>query len=645
MRMKQYPEEKRQILAERNVDDVADFFQEIKGQVAQSLYQIIPRPKGFRTKGQLRPEAQRSILKRFISSCKKEKEISNSCSVVWKQFADIFVLWVKSRSELFKVLEGFSNEEDFNEDNEHIDSPNSELDYQCFNILLEASHNSRIDRETIQRFYDYGYFNEDKKIQTIIDKAVPYEGIKRKQKIAELPDRVEELSQIVNTLISRVSAMESSNEANQDLDQRIAEAIAPFESRLIESKASFRKSSHQLKQAIYSQLSKVEDSVKSLETQLAEGEFVDSTRQEIGQLIQCIQESNQSHGDRFDGLDKRIAEIKTERDKQSQLTKAPRLAYQAVCIGDRFDSQLSEDNEHYSDEDDYLWNFTHCLRRFGVTNSGEIGDEMAAAIHVALKTFPALAFNDTRVFRVWQLMCGNHCHITEIGVEMGWLGLQDWFPELFSHECFGEKLRRIDLEISIRRMLEIGDMPWAIHFSNCDRSFPESYLPRFLDWIGELSDGEIRIFLTSCSGMNRCRTTQDAYARVACLPAPERPEPIEARNLQPGDIVTRHEWKSWCQPNHTTHQVEFLNQLQEAIENTGVQIPIVLLREIQRYLGLSHGLLAPSRALDWALTLRLLPWIAYHREAIDAMQNLMNQENRELPHFQKELLQAREESE
>ena len=203
----------------------------------------------------------------------------------------------------------------------------------------------------------------------------------------------------------------------------------------------------------------------------------------------------------------------------------------------------------------------------------------------------------------------------------------------------------MDLDISIRRMLEIGDMPWAIHMGNCDRSFPESYLPRFLDWINEFSVGEIRIFLTRCSGVNRCEATQDVYERVACLLAPEKPEPIEARNLQPREIVTRHEWKSWCQPNHVVHQVEFLNQLQETIENTGAQIPIIILREIQRYLGISHGLLAPSRSLDWALTLRLLPWIAYHRELIDAMRNLMDQENCELPHFQKELLQAKEENE
>ena len=119
---------------------------------------------------------------------------------------------------------------------------------------------------------------------------------------------------------------------------------------------------------------------------------------------------------------------------------------------------------------------------------------------------------------------------------------------------------------------------------------------------------------------------------------------IEARNLQPSDIVTRHEWKSWCQPNHAVRQVGFLNQLHTAIESTGTQIPLLLLREIQRYVQLSHGILSPTKALDWALTIRLLPWIAYRQEIVETVQNLMNQESRELPHFQKELSQASEES-
>ena len=130
------------------------------------------------------------------------------------------------------------------------------------------------------------------------------------------------------------------------------------------------------------------------------------------------------------------------------------------------------------------------------------------------------------------------------------------------------------------------------------------------------------MFLTRCSGMNRCETNQDVYARVACLPKPQEPEPIEAQNLRPSDVITRSEWEFWCSLNPDTKPLskrypEFLNRLQSEIENVGVQIPRELLQEIQHYLRLSHDILAASKSLDWALTLRLLPWIGNRRELID----------------------------
>ena len=644
MEAKPYPEEKRRNLIKRSSEDFIAFLDEVTEPEGRQFIQqnLLPiKVKGFRP-GHALPTL---TVPRLINRLRKEQELTNLDSVIWDKFKNAWIAWVESHHQLNDILLEFDNGKDFDDTPNCVAPPNSELDIQCFNILLEASRNNQVDQETIRRFYEFGYFLPSDEIEALIEKALPRAKIEQERRIAALPNRVDKLSETVDSLNSRLSDIESTDESAQEFDEQITEAKNSFERQLSETEANFNKRVRQFKQTGNSRLTKVEDSVKSIKTQITDAEYLNGIKQEIAELDQDTKESIALFGDRLDSLGKKIDAVGSEREEQHRMTNAPRIANQAVRIGERYDFQLSEDNDRYSDEDDYLRNFTHCLRKFGVTNSGEIGDEMAAAIHIALKAFPALEINDTRIFKVWQLMCGNHCHITEIGVEMGWLGLQDWFPELFSQECFGEQLRQIDLEISIRKMLEIGDMPWVIHFSNCDRSYPEIYLPRFLDWIGEFSDGEIRIFLTRCSGVNRCEATQDAYERVARLLAPEKPEPIEARNLQPRDIVTRQEWKSWCQPNYAVYQVEFLNRLQEAIEDTGVQVPIVLLREIQRYLGLSHDLLAPSRALDWALTLRLLPWIAYDRELIDAMQDLMDQENRQLPHFQKELLQAREENE
>ena len=185
--------------------------------------------------------------------------------------------------------------------------------------------------------------------------------------------------------------------------------------------------------------------------------------------------------------------------------------------------------------------------------------------------------------------------------------------------------------------------------NNCDRSFPESYLPRFLDWINDFSGGAVRIFLTRSSGINRCEMNQDVYVRVARLSKPQGPEPIEVHNLRSSSlIVTQSEWESWCQPSADVNpqhnsQLTFLDRLRAKVEYMGSQIPIGLLRDIQRYLQLSHDILAASKSLDWALTLRLLPWIGNRRELIHTVHNLINQENSELPRFQEGLVQASEE--
>ena len=646
MEAKPYPEEKRRILIERNVKDFVAFLEEITDQTGKQFIReklLQSQVPGFRKERV--PLTQ--IVPRLISKLKKEQELTNSNSVSWNKFKNVWEYWVGSHYKLNTLLLEFNNEADFDENHKCIALPNSELDIQCFKTLLEASRNNQIDQETIRRFYEYGYFLPSDEIEALIEKALPQAEIEQQRRLAALPDEVNKLSEAIDSLDSRISAIESTDETAQKLDQRIAEVIKSFELQLSETKSSFNKTVGQLRQSINSRLSEVEESVKSLETQLSDAEFVNNMKQKIARLDQRIQESVKSFRVRLNGTDRAIAEIRTEREEQHQTTNAPRIAHQAIQIGERYDTQLRAENERYSDQDDYLSNFGFCcLRRFSVTDS----EEMSAAIHVALKAFPALEVADTRIIEVWRLVCGNHLHVTKIDVEMGWLGLQDWFPKLFSQECFGEQLRRIDLDISIRKMLEMGDMPWAIHFSNCDRSFPEGYLPRFLDWIGDFSEGAIRVFLTRCSGMNRCETNQDVYARVACLPKPQGPEPIEARNLKPSDVVTQSEWESWCRPNPDANRLleeyrKFLNQLQSEIENIGVQIPMPLLREIQHYLRLSHGILAASKTLDWALTLRLLPWIGNRRELIDTVQHLIHQENPELPHFQNGLLQAREENE
>ena len=150
-------------------------------------------------------------------------------------------------------------------------------------------------------------------------------------------------------------------------------------------------------------------------------------------LDQGIQESTQSFKVRLDKLDKAITEIRTEQKEQHQTTDAPRVAHQAVQIGERYAVKLEEKKERYNDEnDDYLEFFGYCLRKFGVTNS----NETANAIHVALKTFPVLEVADTRIIRVWRLMCGEHLHVTQIDVGNGMARFTGLVSETFFSRVF-----------------------------------------------------------------------------------------------------------------------------------------------------------------------------------------------------------------
>ena len=79
-------------------------------------------------------------------------------------------------------------------------SPNSELDSQCFEVLLEASLNNQIDQETIRRFYEYGYFNQCEQIEDRINEARTREEIERRQRMEQLPDQVDGLRQEIEEL-------------------------------------------------------------------------------------------------------------------------------------------------------------------------------------------------------------------------------------------------------------------------------------------------------------------------------------------------------------------------------------------------------------------------------------------------------------
>lgn len=591
-----------------------------------------------------------------------KKEIEAPSSRIWEIFKKVWVLWVESKPQLNEILLEFDNSTDFDKNQKCIVYPNSELDRQCFEILLEASLDSKIDRETIRRFYEFGYFKKDKQIEDLIDKALPHEEFEQRQRIAQLPDQVDRLRQEVDDLRTQISTADFFDELEILFDQRITVVRQSFEKQFSQLKVSQNVS--QLKQSISSLKSRISEVNKSLkfridglenllsERQPAKAEFINSIEDRIAQIEHQVQSTSQSIEERLNLMDSAVAdaEIKSMEEEQNQ-TYVPQIANKAVEIGGRYRTELSADRDRYSDEAEYMENLNIFQRRFGLTNleKRQVSQEIAAAVHIAMKAFPALEITDERLINIWKLICGDHLHITKINVELGWLGKQDWFPDLFSEECFDKRLEKIDLDISIREMLEIGDMPWAIHLNNCDKSYPDSYLPSFLDWIKKICGDSIRVFLTRCAGSNRCITNEDFYERIARLPKPNEQESINVRYLEDQYIVKRSDWVSWCCPNTDVilpneDQRIFINQLRSTIEENGIPIPIILLREIQHYLQLSHNLLASTCALDWALTLRFLPWIGNRRKLINRVLNMPDFDDSDFPHFSKGLRQASENS-
>ena len=181
-------------------------------------------------------------------------------------------------------------------------------------------------------------------------------------------------------------------------------------------------------------------------------------------------------------------------------------------------------------------------------------------------------------------------------------------------KCFGEKMRLIDLDTSVGEMFNSGNQLWAIDIRNCDRSYPESYLPDFLRWIDKHRN-YARVFLTRCLGKNCCNTSFEVYNKVGKLPKPTKMQSIEPVTLPVSEaIVDKSGWEHWCQPVEEKlyqTEIQFLNKLQSEIEN----IPLSLLQDIKSYLLLSHQIFDPDKALDWALYLRLYQWIADRSEA------------------------------
>jgi len=174
MRGKNYPKEKLEwLLGHKSDDDLGQFFNEITGpqrkEILNLLGKILPSKKvpGFR------PDSVEGIRRRLKMLLQQaiESEESPMTQRARGCLQAILEKWVHSHPILQQLLEKYNNDADFPEGGEFL-LPNTPLDIACFNYLAQASQSHQLPRSLIQRFYEFGYFNQDATIELII-KNIP----------------------------------------------------------------------------------------------------------------------------------------------------------------------------------------------------------------------------------------------------------------------------------------------------------------------------------------------------------------------------------------------------------------------------------------------------------------------------------------
>lgn len=210
MRPKPYPPEKRALLSERP-GEVLEFIKEIpQNQIRNVALKLPPVTHGFR-RGQP-PELQQRI-RQFVAGIRRwtDKE--------WDLFQEIWLLWIRCNPELDAVLAQYDNAGDFG--GEALTPANSSLDIGCFDLLIKASQEWKVSRETIQRFYTFGYFLTDERIEQTIRQARPQADFQLHQELTLLNNQVQQIFDNITSLVAQAEIWEKDRRKLDALDDRI----------------------------------------------------------------------------------------------------------------------------------------------------------------------------------------------------------------------------------------------------------------------------------------------------------------------------------------------------------------------------------------------------------------------------------------
>src|SRR5215813_13291947 len=165
MKYKPFPSEKRTYILQKP-KEFEQFFQEIalaeRNRLVNHLASALPPLRGsFRKNSE---EWRKAWLQQCWNIAKNPKNRHNS--LAWHFIESVWQTWIMSQPELPALLEHYDNSDDF-QDSEPK-SPNTHLDIECLKYLIYASYNNKISQETIQKFYDFGYFNKEKIVDSYI---------------------------------------------------------------------------------------------------------------------------------------------------------------------------------------------------------------------------------------------------------------------------------------------------------------------------------------------------------------------------------------------------------------------------------------------------------------------------------------------
>ncbi|MCG8402124.1 MAG: hypothetical protein MJA84_11070 [Firmicutes bacterium] len=205
MNPKLYPPEKRLKISQRPLEEIYQFAHEVSRELWNAFVLKLPPVDGFR-RGT--PKELQRRFRIFIN------RISRWNDMEWMMFKDLWVSWVKTHPHLDLLLSKFDNSTDFKEDIKGK-LPNSSLDVQCFQYLAQNSEESRVPRELIKRFYDFGYFQEDPIIEhyiTIAKSTVELELIERSMEFEKMWLQFGELGTSVGVLSNRLDAIAQDRE-------------------------------------------------------------------------------------------------------------------------------------------------------------------------------------------------------------------------------------------------------------------------------------------------------------------------------------------------------------------------------------------------------------------------------------------------